>query len=73
MNRATKSMLVSKEIDVLARGLAAEVHARPYLRATLPKVAEDMVFWRMLLEVTEIVLHKNRYVINRTLESDNPC
>jgi hypothetical protein len=66
-------MLVSKEIDTLARGLAAEVHARPYLRATVPQLAEDMVFWRMFLEVTEIVLHKNGYVISRTPETGGLC
>jgi hypothetical protein len=65
-------MLISKEIDALSRGLVAEVEARPYLRATLPQVAEDMVFWRMLLEVTEIVLHENGFVISRTPEAQTP-
>jgi hypothetical protein len=56
-------MLLSKEISQVASDLKGESKARPYVRALMPEVVDDDSFWRMLIEMFEIVLHRRGYVV----------
>jgi hypothetical protein len=58
-------MLLSKEISAIAIDLKDESRSRPYVKALMPEVVDDDSFWRMLLEIFEIVLHRRGYVIVR--------
>jgi hypothetical protein len=58
-------MLLSKEISQIARDLQDESKSRPYVRALMPEVVADETFWRMLIEILEIVLHRRGYVVVR--------
>jgi hypothetical protein len=56
-------MLLSKEIVEVAADLKAEAKGRPYVEVLMPEVVADDSFWRMLIELFEIVLHRRGYVI----------
>jgi hypothetical protein len=56
-------MLLSNQINELAGDLQTEARRRPYLRAIIPDLVEDHVFWRLMLEVLEIIVHRRGYVI----------
>jgi hypothetical protein len=58
-------MLLSKEISELAVDLKDESKSRRYVSALLPQVVDDDSFWRMLIELFEIVLHRRGYVVVR--------
>ncbi|HTA40326.1 MAG TPA: hypothetical protein VK760_14680 [Candidatus Acidoferrales bacterium] len=58
-------MLLSKEIAKIAGEMREESKARPYVRALMPEVVADESFWRMLIEIFEIVLHRHGYVVVR--------
>jgi hypothetical protein len=56
-------MLLSKEISEIAGDLKSESKSRSYVKALMPEVVEDDSFWRMLIEIFEIVLHRRGYVV----------
>jgi hypothetical protein len=56
-------MLLSKEISQIAGDLKGESKSRSYVRALMPEVVDDDSFWRMLIEIFEIVLHRRGYVV----------
>jgi hypothetical protein len=58
-------MLLSKEISEIACDLKSESKSRSYVKALMPEVVEDDSFWRMLIEIFEIVLHRRGYVVVR--------
>jgi hypothetical protein len=58
-------MLLSKEIAQIAIDLKEESKSRPYVKALMPDVVNDDSFWRMLIELFEIVLHRRGYVVVR--------
>jgi hypothetical protein len=58
-------MLLSKEISQIAIDLKDESKGRSYVKALMPEVVEDDGFWRMLIEIFEIVLHRRGYVVVR--------
>jgi hypothetical protein len=58
-------MLLSKEIAQIADEMRDESKTRPYVRALMPEVVADESFWRMLIEIFEIVLHRRGYVVVR--------
>jgi capsular polysaccharide biosynthesis protein len=66
-------MLLSKEIAEVANDLKEEAIRRPYVGRLIPAVVHDDSFWRMLLELLEIVLHRRGYVIvkREILERDS--
>ena len=58
-------MLLSKEISQVAEDLGTEAKMRPYVRALIPSVIDDNDFWRLIIELVEIVLHRRGYVVVR--------
>ncbi len=56
-------MLLSREIAQVAADLKEESRSRPYVKTLMPEVVDDDSFWRMLIEIFEIVLHRRGYVI----------
>ncbi len=56
-------MLLSRQIDALAEDLLEEARNRPYIHTLLGNLAADGSFWRLLLEMLEVTLHKRGYVI----------
>ncbi len=56
-------MLLSNQINELATDFQTEARRRPYFRAIIPDLVEDHVFWRLMLEVLEIIVHRRGYVI----------
>ena len=56
-------MLLSKQIMDLAQELREESAVRPYVRTLIPDVVDDKHFWTMIVEMLEIVVHRNDYVI----------
>jgi len=58
-------MLLSKEIAEIAVEMRDESKARPYVRVLMPEAVADESFWRMLIEIFEIVLHRRGYVVVR--------
>jgi hypothetical protein len=58
-------MLLSKEISEIAIDLRKEAEGRPYVEMLMPAVVADDSFWRMLIEIFEIVLHRRGYVVAR--------
>ncbi len=56
-------MLLSKEISEIAGDLKIESKSRSYVKALMPEVVGDDSFWRMLIEIFEIVLHRRGYVV----------
>ena len=56
-------MLLSKQIANFAIELCEEAAKRNYVKALIPKVAEDRLFWAVVLEMVEIVLHRHDFVI----------
>jgi hypothetical protein len=58
-------MLLSKEIDELAADVGVESRDRAYVRRLLPDLAGDEPFWRVLVEMVVIALHRRGYVVVR--------
>ena len=58
-------MLLSKEIAQIATEMREESKTRPYVSVLMPEVVADESFWRMLIEIFEIVLHRHGYVVVR--------
>ena len=56
-------MLLAKQIARLAAELRNEAAGRKYVRALIPQVVEDEIFWSLILEMIEIVIHRHGYVI----------
>ncbi len=56
-------MLLSKQIAGLATELCEEANSRPYVKTLIPQVAEDQVFWTVVVEMVEIILHRHDFVI----------
>ena len=56
-------MLLSKDIATVASDLKEEATRRPYVQALIPELVEDESFWRMLVEMFEIVLHRRGHVV----------
>jgi hypothetical protein len=56
-------MLLSKQIAGLAKKLKDEAMSRPYVGTLIPNVADDERFWATMVELLEIVLHREDYVI----------
>ena len=56
-------MLLSNQIEELARDLNHEFKTRPYARALVPQVIDDHDFWNLIMEVVEIVIHKRNLLI----------
>lgn len=56
-------MLLSKQIADLARKLRDEASVRPYIRTLIPNVVEDDRFWAMVVELLEIVVHREDFVV----------
>jgi hypothetical protein len=57
------SMLLSKEVSEMAADLRDEAAGRPYVALLVPEVAADENFWKMLVELFEIVIHRRGYVL----------
>jgi hypothetical protein len=56
-------MLLSKQIADLAVELCGEAAERKYVKALIPQVAQDQLFWAVVLEMVEIILHRHDFVI----------
>ena len=56
-------MLLSKEIAMVASDLKREPSGRSYVTQLMPEVVDEDGFWRIILELLEIVLHRRGYVI----------
>ena len=56
-------MLLSKQIANLAAELRDEASRRPYVKTLIPQVAEDEVFWRLIVEMLELVIHRQDFVV----------
>jgi hypothetical protein len=56
-------MLLSKQIDDLAVELCDEAASRQYVKTIIPQVADDHLFWTVVVEMVEIVLHRHDLVI----------
>ncbi|MDP9017991.1 MAG: hypothetical protein M3N19_06710 [Candidatus Eremiobacteraeota bacterium] len=56
-------MLLSNQIEELAQDLNHEFKMRPYARALVPQVIDDPDFWKLIMEVVEIVVHKRNLLI----------
>ena len=56
-------MLLSKQIEDLAVELCEEVGSRKYVTTLIPQVANDRIFWSVVLEMVEIILHRHELVI----------
>ncbi len=57
-----EDMLLSKQIANLAVELCEEARFTP-LRTIIPQVADDQLFWTVVVEMVEIVLHRHDFVI----------
>ena len=58
-------MLLSTQIADLATELCEEANSRKYVKTLIPLVADDRVFWSVVLEMVEILLHRHDFVIAR--------
>jgi hypothetical protein len=58
-------VLLSQQIGELARKLRAEAAGRPYVATLIPQVVDDETFWTMVVELLEIVLHRDDFVVVR--------
>lgn len=56
-------MLLSKEVMTVADDLKKEAASRPYVALLMPEIVAEDSFWRMLVEMFEIVLHRRGYVV----------
>lgn len=66
-------MLLSWQIADVARKLRDEAAARPYVRTLVPHVVDDEQFWAVTLELLELVIHAEGYVmVERDRVKDAP-
>ena len=56
-------LLLSNQIDELAQDLNHEFKTRPYARALVPQVIDDHDFWKLVMEVVGIGVHKRNLLI----------
>lgn len=56
-------MLLAKQIEMLSLELRDEAARRPYVRTLVPQVADDALFWTLVFEMVEIVVHRHDYVL----------
>ena len=56
-------MLLSKQIANLATELRDEATSRQYVKTLIPEVADDHLFWTVVVEMVEIVLHRHDFVV----------
>ena len=56
-------MLLTREIDDVAADLKKESQDRIYVRRLLPGIIDEDSFWRVIVEMLVIVLHRRGYLI----------
>ncbi len=56
-------MLLTKEIDEVAEDIQREALERSYVKCLMPEIVGEKHFWRVLVEMFVIVLHRRGYLI----------